>query len=83
MFQLICSFIHKENLLVKIIASNPLVCLFFDLAYSIRLCDVKNRAASILVHLQIFKRPQLPRFSTDLDEIGTKMHGLLRYLYTT
>ena len=36
-------------------------------------------AASIIVHLQIFKRPQLLRFSTDLDETGIKIHGLLRY----
>ena len=35
-------------------------------------------AASIIVQLQIFKRPQLPCFSTDLDETGIKMHGLLR-----
>ena len=35
-------------------------------------------AASITVHLQIFKRPQLLRFSTDLDETGIKIHGLLR-----
>ena len=35
-------------------------------------------AASITVHLQIFKYPQLLRFSTDLDETGIKMHGLLR-----
>ena len=35
-------------------------------------------AASITVHLQIFKRPQLPHFSTDLDETGIKSHGLLR-----
>ena len=35
-------------------------------------------AASITVHFQIFKRPQLPHFSTDLDEIGIKIHGLLR-----
>ena len=35
-------------------------------------------AASITVHLQIFKHPQLLRFSTDLDETGIKMHGLLR-----
>ena len=34
-------------------------------------------AASITVQLQIYKRPQLPRFSTDLDEIGIKMLGLL------
>ena len=33
-------------------------------------------AASIAVHLQICKHPQL--FSTDLDETGIKMHGLLR-----
>ena len=37
-------------------------------------------AASITVHLQIFKRPQLLRFSTDLDKTGIKIHGLLRYL---
>ena len=35
-------------------------------------------AASITDHLQIFKRPQLLRFSTDLDETGIKMRGLLR-----
>ena len=35
-------------------------------------------AASITVHLQIFKRPQLLHFSTDLDETGIKNHGLLR-----
>ena len=35
-------------------------------------------AASITVHLQIFKGPQLLRFSTDLDETGIKIHGLLR-----
>ena len=35
-------------------------------------------AAFITVHLQIFKRPQLPHFSTDLDENGIKTHGLLR-----
>ena len=34
-------------------------------------------AASITDHLQIFKLPQLPYFSTDLDETGTKIHGLL------
>ena len=34
--------------------------------------------ASMIVHLQIFKRPQLPHFSTDLDETGIKTHGLLR-----
>ena len=35
-------------------------------------------AAFITVHLQIFKRPQLLHFSTDLDEPGIKNHGLLR-----
>ena len=35
-------------------------------------------AASITAHLQIFKRPQLLRFSTDLGETGIKIHGLLR-----
>ena len=34
-------------------------------------------AASITAHLQIFKRPQLLHFSTDLDETGIKIHGLL------
>ena len=29
-------------------------------------------------HLQIFKRPPLRNFSTDLDETGIKIHGLLR-----
>ena len=53
----------------------------FDYAYLIRLSDVTNvynMAASITVHLKIFKRPQLPHFSTDLDETGIKIHGLLR-----
>ena len=36
-------------------------------------------AASITVPLQIFKRPLLLFFSTDLYETGIKMHGLLRY----
>ena len=36
-------------------------------------------AASITVHLQIFKHPQLLRFSADLDETGIKIHGLSRY----
>ena len=35
-------------------------------------------AASITAHLQIFKRIQLLSFSTDLDETGIKIHGLLR-----
>ena len=35
-------------------------------------------AASIIVHLQIFKRPQLLRHSTDPDETGIKIHGSLR-----
>ena len=30
-------------------------------------------AASITVSLQIFKRPQLLRFTTDLDETGIKI----------
>ena len=34
-------------------------------------------AASITEHLQIFNFPQLPHFSTDLDETGIKIHGLL------
>ena len=41
---------------------------YFGYAYLIRLCDVTKptkMAASIKVHLQIFKRPQLPNFSTD------------------
>ena len=37
-----------------------------------------NMAASITVQLQIFKRPQFLRFSTDLDETGIEMNGLLR-----
>ena len=36
-------------------------------------------AASITVHLQIFKHPKLLHFSIDLDETGIKMHGLLRF----
>ena len=83
MFQQICSFIHKENVFLKIIASNPLVCLLFDYAYSIRLYDVNNMAASIRIHLQIFKRLQLLGFSTDLDETGIKIHGFLRSLIKT
>ena len=31
-------------------------------------------AASITAHLQIFKRPQLPHFTTDFDETGFKIH---------
>ena len=38
-------------------------------------------AASITVHLQMFKQPQLRHFSTDLDETGIKIHGLLRYFH--
>ena len=38
-------------------------------------------ATSITAPLQIFKRPQLPHFSTDLDETGIKIHGLLRFFY--
>ena len=36
-------------------------------------------AASITVHMQIIKRPQLPHFSTDLDEIGIKVHDLVKH----
>ena len=35
-------------------------------------------AVSITVNLQIFKRPQLSQFSSDLDETGIKIYGLLR-----
>ena len=35
-------------------------------------------AVSITFHLQIFKCPQLPHFSTNLDKAGIKIHGLLR-----
>ena len=35
-------------------------------------------AASITVHLQIFKSLQLLSFSTDLDETGIKICGLLK-----
>ena len=38
--------------------------------------------ASITVHLQIFKRPQLLRFLTDLDETGIKIHGLIQFTKT-
>ena len=34
--------------------------------------------AFITVHLQIFKRPQLLCFSTDLDETGINIHVFLR-----
>ena len=37
-----------------------------------------NMAASITVHMQIFKCQQLPHFSTDLDETDIKTNGLLR-----
>ena len=36
-------------------------------------------AASIAVHLQIFKSPQLSTDLDDLDETGIKIHGLLKY----
>ena len=36
-------------------------------------------AASITAKLQIIKPTQLPRFSTDIDETGIKMYGLLRF----
>ena len=40
-------------------------------------------AASVTAYLQIFKRSQLPHFSTDLDESGIKIHGLLRsFIYS-
>ena len=35
-------------------------------------------AASITVHLQIFKCPHFPHFKTNLDETGIKFNGLLR-----
>ena len=52
---------------------------YFDYAYLIKLSDVTKPTIwpLPLVHLQIFKRPQLPHFSTDLDETGIKNHGLL------
>ena len=34
-------------------------------------------ATPITVHLQIFKCPQLPHFSIDLEETGIKIHVLL------
>ena len=37
--------------------------------------------SSITVHLEIFKRPQLSHFSTDLDEAGIKIHGLLSKIF--
>ena len=51
---------------------------YSDYTYLSRLCDVTKPtiAPSITVHLQIFKRPQLPHFSTDFDETGIKIHGL-------
>ena len=33
-------------------------------------------AASITIHLQTFKRTQLPHFSTDFDETNIKIHGI-------
>ena len=55
---------------------------YFDYAYLIRLSDVKayNMAASITVHFQIIKSPQLSHFSTDLDETGIKIHGFYQDL---
>ena len=35
-------------------------------------------ATFITAHLQILKCPQFLHFSTDLDETGIKIHGLLR-----
>ena len=53
---------------------------YVDYAYLVGLSDVTkpNMAASITVHLKMFKRQQLPHFSTDLDETGIKIYGLLR-----
>ena len=54
----------------------------FDYAYLIRLRDVTKTTILPLIlqsiNLQIFKRPQLPHFSTNLDVTGIKIHGLLR-----
>ena len=50
---------------------------YFDYAYLI-ITQPNSMAVSIKVHLQIFKRPQLTQFSTDLDENGIKIHGFLR-----
>ena len=30
----------------------------------------------IVGHIEFFKRPQLPHFSTDLDETGIKLYGI-------
>ena len=65
---------HKENVLLKIIASNPLVC--FDYAYFIRLCNVTKPSIwplSLQSICKYSKRLQLLSFSTDLDEIGIKI----------
>ena len=40
MFQKVCSFVHKENVLLKINVNYPLDCPYIDYAYLIRLCDV-------------------------------------------
>ena len=57
-------FLKNKNIIFKIRRSKVT-----DYAALISLCDM---AAFITVHLQIFKRPQLLRFSTDLDETGIK-----------
>ena len=51
---------------------------YFDYAYLIRLSDVTKPTIWPPPLQSIFKRPQLPHFSTDLDETGIKIHGLLR-----
>ena len=81
MFQHICNFIHKENVSLTIIMQIiHLFVIYFDYAYLIRLCDVNKPTIwpLPLVYLQIFKHPQLPHFSTDLDKTGIKSDGLLQ-----
>ena len=51
---------------------------YFDDAYLIRLTVSDVTKPKIMPLPLLFKLPRLPHFSTDLDEISIKIHGLLR-----
>ena len=77
MFQQICSFIHKENVSIKINENM----FYFDYAYLIRPCDITKPTIWPLPLQAICKYSNAHKFhifSTDLDETGIKIHGLLR-----
>ena len=76
-FQQVCSFIHKENVLLKIIARNPLVCLLFDCAYLIRLCKPTIWPLPLQSICKYSNAHNFYVFSTDLNETGIKIHGFL------